>query len=480
MTNPTYRPFRRLSRLTTATVSLLGAGGIAAVPALVRAATPPAPNPAAAPHITFEDYRLPNGLRVILAPDHSAPVVSIAVTYNVGSRDEKPGRTGFAHLFEHLMFQGSENIGRGEHFQLVDDNGGSMNGTTNSDRTNYFESMPANQLSMEIFMEADRMRALDVSQSNLDNQREVVKEEKRSRVDNQPGGALQAVLLETAYEGFPYRHTTIGSMEDLDAARLEDVRAFYKTYYAPNNAVLALSGDFDPKKAKEEIAKRFGVIAAQPAPPPVIVGETLHRGERRKTVQDPLTDRRRYVQVYTTVAGNDPDFPALSVLGTILGRGRTSRLYAPLYEARKASTFQAGIQESRGPSLFQVSVSPNRSATIEELETAVDTEIARIVKDGVTTDELHRAQKQAQVGALRRVEGTMARAQSLSQNAVFYNDPGRINTFVGKIQAVTPDDVRRVAAKYLTKDNRAVLVVEPTGAARPGRPGVVSAEDDGE
>src|SRR5437868_5988426 len=199
---------------------------------------------AATPRVEFADERLENGLRVLLAPDRAAPVVAISVTYDVGSRNEPPGRTGFAHLFEHMMFQGSENIGRGEHFVLVNDNGGTFNGTTNQDRTNYFATLPANQLELALFLEADRMRSLDISQANLDNQRAVVQEERRQSYDNQPYGQMREQMLDLAYTSFGYKHSTIGSMEDLNAATLEDVRSFFKTYYAPNNAAVAVVGDF--------------------------------------------------------------------------------------------------------------------------------------------------------------------------------------------------------------------------------------------
>src|SRR5271157_459926 len=218
------------------------------------------------PRLDFSDQRLDNGLRVLIAPDHSAPVFAIAITYNVGSRNEHPGRTGFAHLFEHMMFQGSENVGKGEHFILIDINGGDMNGTTNEDRTNYFESLPANQLDLGLFLEADRMKSLAVTQANLDNQRNAVQEERRLRVDNQPYGKTSEVVGETAYDNFGYKHPTIGSMDDLNAASLDDVKSFFKIYYAPNNAALAMVGDFKTGEALAKIKQYFEDIPAQPAP----------------------------------------------------------------------------------------------------------------------------------------------------------------------------------------------------------------------
>src|SRR5918998_4088561 len=207
--------------------------------------------------VDFKETTLKNGLRVITVEDHSAPVVAISITYNVGSRNERKGRTGFAHLFEHMMFKGSENVGSGEHFLLVFNNGGTMNGTTNEDRTNYFETLPANQLDLALFLEADRMRSLEITKENLDNQRNAVQEERRLGVDNQPYGKTFEAIDELAYDNFAYEHSVIGSMADLSAAAVEDVAAFFKTYYAPNNAVVSIVGDVDPKVALEKVRKYF-------------------------------------------------------------------------------------------------------------------------------------------------------------------------------------------------------------------------------
>src|SRR6058998_4240326 len=215
---------------------------------------------AMAQSVKFTEHKLKNGLRIILSEDHSAPTYSISVVYNAGSRDERPGRTGFAHLFEHMMFQGSENVGKGEHFVLIENNGGGMNGSTNSDRTEYHETLPANQIDLGLFLESDRMRSLVINQANLDNQRETVKEERRQRYDNQPYGLTFDTLDETAYDTFGYKHSTIGSMEDLDAASVKDVAEFFKMYYAPNNAVLTLVGDFKSSEVLNKAEKYFGNI----------------------------------------------------------------------------------------------------------------------------------------------------------------------------------------------------------------------------
>src|ERR1051326_7895332 len=222
---------------------------------------------APAQSVKFTEHKLKNGLRVILSEDHSAPTYSISVVYNVGSRDERAGRTGFAHLFEHMMFQGSENVGKGEHFVLIENNGGGMNGSTNSDRTEYHETLPSNQIDLGLFLEADRMKSLAITQANLDNQRETVKEEKRQSHDNQPYGQTFDTLFETAYDTFGYKHSTIGSMEDLNAATVKDVAQFFKTYYAPNNAVLTIVADFKTNEFLPKIEKFFGNTPPQPAPP---------------------------------------------------------------------------------------------------------------------------------------------------------------------------------------------------------------------
>src|SRR5918993_3535622 len=264
--------------------------------------------------VDYKETTLKNGLRVITVEDHSAPVISISVNYNVGSRDERRGRTGFAHLFEHMMFQGSENIGKSEQMILVLNNGGTMNGTTNEDRTVYFEALPANQLELALFLEADRMRSLAITKENLDNQRNAVQEERRRGLDNQPYGKSGELQQELLYDNFAYKHSVIGSMEDLSAATIEDVAEFFKIYYAPNNAVLALVGDFNTKDALARIAKHFESIPRQPNPPAVDMTEPEQKAERRQIVDDVLARVPRVDLAFKAVEGNTTDFYALQVL----------------------------------------------------------------------------------------------------------------------------------------------------------------------
>ena len=450
-------------------------GSLAVMVCLGQVCQAAPPEPAAkAPQIKFTDYRLANGLRVILSVDHTAPVVAVSVTYDVGSRNEREGRTGFAHLFEHMMFQGSQNVGKGEHMMLIQDNGGTMNGTTNQDRTNYFESVPANQLDLALFLEADRMKSLDISQANLDNQRAVVQEEKRQSYDNQPYSAMGETLQQLAYSSFGYRHTTIGSMADLNAATLEDVRSFFKTYYAPNNAAIAVVGDFNEGEAKKKIEKYFGSIARQPAPPVPDLAETPIEGEKRKLLTDPLARLTRYEMAYKTVNGDNPDYYALSILSSILSGGRTSRLSGAIVEKRLALNANASVGSGRGPELFSFSGTLPPDGNVEELEKAFDAEIARIQTEGVTEQEIQRAKTQARARSLvgfgggrggggfgGGLQSALGRANALSQNAIFFNDPGRINSQIGHLESVTAADVKRVANQYLKKQNRVIVVVVP-------------------
>src|ERR1700730_8995245 len=288
-----------------------------------------------APQIPIQQFKLDNGLRIVMSEDHSAPTLAISVTYNAGSRDERKGRTGFAHLFEHMMFQGSENVGKGEHFILVLNNGGDMNGTTNSDRTNYFEAFAANQLDLGLFLEADRMRSLVISQANLDNQRNAVQEERRLGVDNQPYGKTGEVVQDLVYDNFANKHDVIGSMEDLNAATVKDVQEFFRIYYAPNNAVLTLVGDFQADEALAKIKKYFGEIPAQPAPPVPDLSEPKPTGERRKTIEDAFAQTPRLDIVFKIPPGNTDDWYALYVLGNALGSGQASRLYQSLVKEKE-------------------------------------------------------------------------------------------------------------------------------------------------
>ncbi len=447
------RCHRFLSALTAA---LLAAGALSA---------------ATVPKVTFTDTRLKNGLRVIIAEDHTAPVFSIAVNYNVGSRDERKGRTGFAHLFEHMMFKGSTNVGPGEHFLLIFNNGGNMNGTTNKDRTLYFETLPTNQLDLALFLEADRMRSLDITRENLDNQRNAVQEERRLGVDNQPYGRTSEVLEELAYDNVAYEHSVIGSMDDLNAASIEDVASFFKMYYAPNNAVLAIVGDVNSTDALGRVRKYFESIASQPPPPAVDLTEPVQKQERRATVDDALARLPRVDMAYKVPPSENPDDDALSVLASVLASGRSSRMFESVVRQQQlASNVNVFKGESRGPGLFRVIATalPGREAAA--LESALDAEIERVKTGEIATWEIEKARTSARRSLVAGLESSLQRAILLSQFAIFYDKPDLINTRADRIAAVTAADVQRVARQYLTRENRTVVTTvqkpAPAGGGR--------------
>ncbi len=421
------------------------------------------------PHLNFTDQRLPNGLRVIIAPDHSAPVFGVAVTYNVGSRNERPGRTGFAHLFEHMMFQGSANVGKGEHMLLIENNGGGLNGSTNEDRTNYYEILPRNQLDLALFLEADRMRSLALNQANLDNQRKAVQEERRLGVDNQPYGKAYLEIDNLSYDNFAYKHSTIGSMRDLNAASLADVKDFFRIYYAPNNAVLTLVGDLDPDQALEAVKKYFGDIPSQPAPPAVDLTEPEHYGMRSETIEDPLARLPMVLMSYHIPSGNTADSYALRVLGNILGTGESSRLYLHLVkETQLATAVQLQVDARIGPGLFYVLAMPRPGVKPADVQRAVEEQIAAVAKSGVTAREMEKARAQFRRREIQSRQSDLYTAMRLGIYAVYFNDPDLINTIFDKINAVTPAEVQAAAAKYLVADQESVVTDIPApGETKP-------------
>ena len=441
---------------------LAATAALAALATIAGAAARPAPP-------KFTDVTLPNGLRVIIAEDHAAPVFSIAVDYNVGSRNERKGRTGFAHLFEHMMFKGSENVGQGEHPYLLFMNGGGMNGTTNKDRTVYYEILPSNQVDLALFLEADRMRSLAITKDNLENQINAVQEERRLGVDNQPYGKVSDTLPQLAYANFAYAHSVIGSMADLSAATVQDVSDFFHMYYAPNNAIVAIVGDVDANATLEKVKKYFGGIERQPAPPPVDMSEPPQTEERRATLDDPLARLPRLDMVYHVPAGSSPDYDALSVLSTILSSGRSSRLYESIVRQQQvAANAFAGVAESRGPGLFTVSATPTPGKSIADLEAAIDAEFEKVKNGPIADWELEKARVAARRSYVASLGSSLQRAIVMSQNAMFYDDPDLLSKRQARIEKVTAADVQRVAKQYLVKTNRSVVVSMPKTSGRGG------------
>jgi predicted Zn-dependent peptidase len=419
------------------------------------------------PAVAFTDERLPNGLRLIIAEDHLAPVVAVNVWYDVGSKHEQPGKTGFAHLFEHVMFQGSKHVAKAEHIALVQAAGGTMNGTTWLDRTNYFETMPSHQLDLALWLEADRMATLldALSQENLDNQREVVKNEKRWSYDNRPYGSWQEKLQAHLYPPeHPYHHSTIGSMDDLDAASLEDVSAFFSTYYAPNNAVLSVVGDVDTEAVRASVERFFGGIPANPSIPPLgdlSLPPTLG-GEIRETVHDRVPLPRVYFGFRAPRYG-DPRLDALEVAGQIVAGGKGSRLHRRLVRderlAQDVALFTLGFVGGASVCAGWATVRPG--VPVEAVEAAFVEELERLAVEPVTDDELARAFaliESDELGSLQRVE---ERADRLSMFATLFDDPDLINRMLPRYLAVTPAAILEVAAATFRADNRLVLTYLP-------------------
>ncbi|HZG05283.1 MAG TPA: pitrilysin family protein [Streptomyces sp.] len=429
--------------------------------------------PPTAGGLTATEHRLSNGLRVVLSEDHLTPVAAVCLWYDVGSRHEVEGRTGLAHLFEHLMFQGSAQVKGNGHFELVQNAGGSLNGTTSFERTNYFETMPAHQLELALWLEADRMGSLlaALDEESMENQRDVVKNERRQRYDNVPYGTAFEKLTAMVYpEGHPYHHTPIGSMADLDAASLEDARDFFRTYYAPNNAVLAVVGDIDPEQTLAWIEKYFGSIPAHDAkrPPrdgtlPDVIGEEL-----RQVVREEVPSRA-LMAAYRLPHDGTREADAADLALTVLGGGESSRLHNRLVRRdRTAVTAGFGMLRLAGaPSMGWLDVKASGDAEVAAIEAAVDEELARFAAEGPTPAEMERAQALLEREWLDRLATVGGRADELCRYAVLFGDPQLALTAVDRVLQVTADEVREVAAARLRPDNRAVLVYEPTETTAP-------------
>ncbi len=416
------------------------------------------------PPLEIEEYTLANGLRVVLNPDHAIPVASIAVYYNVGSRNERADRTGFAHLFEHMMFQGSENVPKAGHFQYVMKAGGTMNGTTSSERTNYYETLPANQLPLGLWLESDRMRSLAVTQENLDNQREAVKEEKRLRYDNQPYGQIFDLINEMIYKNFANSHSTIGSMEHLDAASVEDVQEFFRVYYAPNNAVLVLSGAFEKEAAKQLVETYFADIPKQPLPADLDVSEPKEVAATYREWEDTLAPFPAFLIGWKIPKRRSPEFNALYLAGKVLYDGDSSRLYQKLVKGDESVIQLFGFtDERRGPSSIFVGAIPKPDKDLSKIREAIMNEIHDLAAHGPTCEEMEKLENQLINDAVRLRQSSMARAQTIAEYALYDGDPNLINSDLDELLAVTGEQIRHAVGTFLNTDNRALLDVVPAG-----------------
>lgn len=420
--------------------------------------------------VPFTEFRLDNGLRVILSVDTAAPVVAVAVYYDVGSRNEARGRTGFAHLFEHMMFQGSENVGKGEHFKYVESNGGYLNGSTHTDFTNYFEFLPSNQLELALWLESDRMRSLKITPANLQNQKEAVKEEKRLNYDNQAYSMLLEQMDEMVFHNWANAHSTIGSMADLEAATVADVQQFFDTYYAPNNAVLSIAGDINPAQTEALVRKYFGTIPRRPAPPAVDVSEPAGVVARKHTADDPHADTPALAVAWKTPDRRAPDFYAIALLKAALFDGDSSRLYQSLVKKEAAALEVRGtLEERRGPGQLAVFVIHKAEVKGSEVEAIIDAEIERIKRDGITADELAKVKNQYRLSRFTcestlectGLQTALGRALELAEFALFDGDASLINTELDHYLAVSVEQVRDAARRLFVESNKAVLFIRP-------------------
>lgn len=413
--------------------------------------------------IAFQETTLKNGLRVITVEDHTAPVVSAVLIYDVGAAHEQPGRTGFAHLFEHMMFRGTENVkSMTEFFRLITSNGGTVNATTGTDMTIYFETVPSNQLDLPLFLESDRLRGLSITKEGLTTETNVVQEERRRLVDNQPYAKSGQVLNELLYDNFAYKHDLIGSMADLNAASLTDVSEFFKTYYAPNNLVMVLVGDFKTSEAVAKVKKYFETIPRQPEPPALDLTEPEQKAERRATVEDELARVPRVSIAFKAARGNTPDFYALQILSSVLAGGQSSRLYQKLVkESELVSNINSNMSERRGTGAFSISAPLRPGIKTGTVEAAIYEEIERLLKEPISDAELQKAKNTFAFNLNANLQRSLIRAINLGQAAILYDDPNLVNTRLDKIAVVTREDVLRVANKYLKPTNRAVVITVP-------------------
>ncbi len=413
-------------------------------------------------NVKFTEYNLDNGLHVILHQDNSTPIVAVSVMYHVGSKNEKPDRTGFAHFFEHLMFEGSPNIGRGEYMKMVENAGGELNANTDFDRTYYYEVLPSNQLALGLYMESERMLHLKIDSIGVETQRKVVKEERKQRLDNQPYGKIWEVIFKDAFKVSPYRWMPIGSAQYIDQASIEEFRNFYKTYYVPQNAVLSIAGDIQIDQTKELISKYFSEIprGTKDVYRPE-VEEPVQQSEIIDTAYDNI-QLPALVEAYHIPAVGTEDYYPIEMLTTLLSGGRSSRLYKKLVdETQKAvyvGAFPAALEK---PGLFISLAIANQGVDADELKSLIDQEIDKVKDSVITDEEMQKLRNQVETNYVNQNATDAGIAENLAYYYTIYENTNAINTELDKLMNVTKEDIKRVADKYLNDNNRVVLYYLP-------------------
>lgn len=418
--------------------------------------------------IEFQEFDLDNGLHVILHQDASTPIVAVSVMYHVGSKNENPERTGFAHFFEHLLFEGTENIGRGEYDSYVESAGGTLNANTTYDRTFYYEILPSNQLELGLWLESERMLHAKVDIDGVETQRQVVKEERRQRIDNRPYGSVVQESMKRAYKNHPYKWPVIGYMEHLNAAVEQDYKQFYEDFYVPNNAVLSIAGDLDISQATEWVKKYFGSI---PKSNKEIYRPSIVEAPLKSEIRDTIFDNIQLpavIQTYRTPAQGTPDSYAVSILSTLLSQGQSSRLNKALVDEQQKALFVGAFPfDLEDPGVSLAFAICNAGVDPSELEHAIDAEVHKIQNELISDKEFQKLKNQIEndfVGGNSKVVGI---AESLANYHMYYDDASLINTEIDRYLAVTKEDIMRVANKYFTKDNRVVLYYLPKPTDQP-------------
>ena len=411
-----------------------------------------------AQQIKFEEYDLPNGLHVILHQDNSAPVITTGVMYHVGSKDEVKGRTGFAHFFEHLLFEGTPNIKRGEWMKIVASNGGQNNANTTSDRTYYYETFPSNNEQLGLWMEAERMRHAVINQIGVDTQREVVKEEKRMRMDNQPYGNLLTAILNNLYTNHPYHWPTIGSMEDLNAAKLDEFLDFYKKYYVPNNATLVVAGDLKPEQTKKWIAEYYGSIPKGEVFPKNFTKDAPVTQEKEVTVTDANIQLPAYVFAYRTPSNKEKDAYALQMLSTYLSNGKSSVLYKKLVDQDKKAlavqAFNLGMEDGGVFAFFTIPMGATTKAT---LQSDIDSEIKKLQTELISQEDYQKLQNQFENQFVNSNSSIQGIASSLATYNVLMGNTNLINKEIDIYRSITREDLKKAAEKYLNSNQRVII-----------------------
>jgi zinc protease len=447
----------RLSRLLAA---VLMAGGVLTVSTLPTAA---ASRP---PKLQYQISTLPNGLTVVLSEDHSTPIIHLQLVYHVGSKNEKPGRTGFAHLFEHLMFKGSKNVQPEAHTSMLASVGGQSNAYTTDDETVFWETVPSQYLPLILWLEADRMASLRIDKDTFTNERDVVKEERRMRVDNQPYGRLNEIIYDQAFTVHPYKHATIGSMQDLEAASVDDVRDFYETYYVPANSTLVLVGDFDSAQALQLVSQYVGRVPKSDRPVPRdIPQEPPQAKEKRATLQQPWPLPAVVVAYHVTHDGHPDSYP-LHIAAKVLSDGQTSRIYQKLvYEKQMAVAAFGNANLIEHPNLFYAVAIVQPGKSPEEVTNALIAELDRLKTDPISEHELQRTKNQFARDYILGRESNQQKAGQLSHAVVIHNDIKTADGEFDIFQDITVGDVQRVARTYFRPENRLVLTIMPSGRA---------------